>query len=424
MERRNFLKLSTGAGALALSSGCASQPGASKSTEAETGAGPSAEELDRAAAKPVLKLEGATSPVVIDSIRLLRKDRDYFIHVRSKDGAEGISLDNGRAEEFYPILNERIIPYFIGKDVRDLETHLWELYRFDSNYKMQGLAFWSAQAWVEFAILDMLGRITGKSIAQLFGNIIRREVPFYIASGRRDTTPPEEIEVLQKLVEETGAKAIKFRLGGRMSRNADAMPGRTETLVPLTRKTFGDAMALHGDANSSYDPPKGIEIGRLLEEYNFLHYEEPCPFDNLEDTKKVTDALTIPVAGGEQEFSQYRFRWMIQNRGVDIVQPDLHYYGGLIRSLRVANMAALANMPTTVHLSGGFAFVYTLHFAAVVPDVGPYQEYKRGIERYADWFDPKLEIKDGALIVPEGPGVGIKDIQSVLKGATEVFKPA
>jgi L-alanine-DL-glutamate epimerase-like enolase superfamily enzyme len=182
-------------------------------------------------------------------------------------------------------------------------------------------------------------------------------------------------------------------------------------------------MELHGDANSSYDPPKGIEIGRLLEENNFLHYEEPCPFDNLEDTKKVTDALTIPVAGGEQEFSEYRFRWMIQNRGVDIVQPDLHYYGGLIRSLRVANMAALANMPTTVHLSGGFAFVYTLHFAAVVPDVGPYQEYKQGIERYADWFDPKLEIKDGALMIPEGPGVGIKDIQSVLKGATEVFKP-
>jgi L-alanine-DL-glutamate epimerase-like enolase superfamily enzyme len=224
-------------------------------------------------------------------------------------------------------------------------------------------------------------------------------------------------------VEETGAKAIKFRLGGRMSKNADAMPGRTENLVPLTRKVFGNSMALHGDANSSYDPPKGIEIGRLLEENNFLHYEEPCPFDNLEDTKKVTDALTIPVAGGEQEFSEYRFRWMIQNRGVDIVQPDLHYYGGLIRSLRVANMAALANMPTTVHLSGGFAFVYTLHFAAAVPDVGPYQEYKQGIERYADWFDPKLEIKDGALMIPEGPGVGIKDIQSVLKGATEVFKP-
>jgi L-alanine-DL-glutamate epimerase-like enolase superfamily enzyme len=420
MERRDFLKMTAGAGALSLSSACSSQTDAPHAPAAA--AGPTAEQLDEAAARPVLNVEGITSPVIIDSIRLLRKDREYFIHVRSKDGAEGISLDNGRAEDFHPILNQSIIPFFIGKDARDLETHLWELYRHQSNYKLQGLAFWSAHAWVEFAILDMLGRIANKSIGQLFGDIVRQEVPFYVASGRRDTTPPEEIEYLQSLIEETGAKAVKFRLGGRMSRNADALPDRTTTLVPLTRKTFGDSIALHGDANSSYDSEHGIAIGRLLEENKFLHYEEPCPFDDLEATKKVADALTIQVAGGEQEFSQYRFRWMIENRAVDIVQPDLHYYGGLIRSKRVANMAALANMPTTVHLSGGFAFVYTLHFAASVPDVGPYQEYKRGIERYADWFDPHLEIKDGALIIPQGPGVGIKDIGSVIQGAAEPFK--
>ena len=155
-------------------------------------------------------------------------------------------------------------------------------------------------------------------------------------------------------------------------------------------------------------------MGRILEEVNAVFFEEPCPFDHLEDTKKVADALTIPVAGGEQEFSERRFRWMIHNRGVDIVQPDLHYYGGMIRSLRVAKMAALANMPTTAHISGGLGFVYVLHFTACVNDVGLYQEYKRGIERYKDWFEPALEIKDGALSIPTGPGVGIKDIQAVL----------
>jgi L-alanine-DL-glutamate epimerase-like enolase superfamily enzyme len=76
-------------------------------------------------------------------------------------------------------------------------------------------------------------------------------------------------------------------------------------------------------------------------------------------------------------------------------------------------------MPTTVHLSGGFGFIYMLHFASIVPDVGPYQEYKTGIERY-DWFEPKLRIRNGALSVPQGPGVGIRDIKGVLKGATEV----
>ncbi|MHC4464875.1 MAG: hypothetical protein ACYS30_26110 [Planctomycetota bacterium] len=93
----------------------------------------------------------------------------------------------------------------------------------------------------------MMGRVTGKSIGQLFGGVVRKEVPFYIASGRRDSTPEEEADYLMKLVAETGAKAVKFRVGGRMSRNADSMPGRTESLIPLARKTLGDQIAIHAD---------------------------------------------------------------------------------------------------------------------------------------------------------------------------------
>ncbi len=383
-------------------------------------AGPSPEDLDRAAAVPVLKLDGLRSPVVIESIRLLRKDRDYIVHVRSKDGAEGVSLANPpRAEYLDKILKQLVIPFFIGKDARDLENLLWELYRWQDNYKLYGLALWIPQAWVEFAILDMLGRIAGKPMGALIGETVRREVAFYVASGRRDTTPEQEIENLRKLVAQSGAKAVKFRIGGRMSRNADAMPGRTEKLIPLVRKSFGDAIDIHADSNSSYDPPLAIKTGRMLEDIKAVYYEEPCPFDHLEDTKVVADALTIPVAGGEQEYSDWRFRWMIANRGVDIVQPDLHYYGGMIRSVRVARMAALAKMPTTVHISGGFGFVYMLHFASCVPDPGRYQEYKLGTERYGAWFDPPITVKDGKMSVPSGPGVGIKDLTGLLKGAKE-----
>ncbi len=380
----------------------------------------SEQRLEAAASAPVLKRELFTSPVIIESIELLRGRRDYFIRVRSKDGAEGMAVDNGRARYLYPILNKLIIPYFIGKDARDLEQHLWEVYRFRSNYKLQGLALWCPVAWVEFAILDMLGRIAGKPLGELLGRIVRTRVPFYVASGRRDSTPEEEVDYLQKLIDQTGARAVKFRVGGRMSRNADAMPGRTEKLIPLARRVLGDQIAIHADSNSSYDPPEAIRVGRMLEDIGAVFFEEPCPFDHFEDTKRVADALTIPVAGGEQEYSQYRFRWAIAHRGLDVVQPDLHYYGGLIRSTRVARMAAVAGMPTTVHISGGFGFVYMLHFASFTPDIGPYQEYKRGIERYRDWFDPPLRIEGGALTVPRGPGVGIVDPGEVLKDAKPV----
>jgi L-alanine-DL-glutamate epimerase-like enolase superfamily enzyme len=407
IDRRKFL-----AGAAPALAACRRRPATP---------GPDPSELDRAAQEPVLRLDGLSSPVIIDSIRLLKKDREYFVHVRSKDGAEGISVTNPpRADYLYPILNQLVIPFFIGKDARDLENLLWELYRWQDNYKLYGLALWSPQAWVEFAILDMLGRILDKPMGALLGEVRRREVAIYVASGRRDTTPEQEIDHLRELLEKSGARALKFRVGGRMSRNADSMPGRTERLIPLVRKSFGDAIDIHADSNSSYDASKAIEVGRMLEEVKAVFFEEPCEFDHLEETKRVADALTIPVAGGEQEYSHWRFRWMIAHRGVDIVQPDLHYYGGMIRSVRVARMADVAGMPTTVHISGGFGFVYMLHFASAIRDPGAYQEYKLGTERYNAWFDPPITVKDGKMSVPVGAGVGIRDIKAVLEGATPV----
>jgi L-alanine-DL-glutamate epimerase-like enolase superfamily enzyme len=411
MNRRHLLAGALGAGAAY----------GQKRKSGKPAAGPRGEELDRVAAQPVLKRELFPSPVIIDSLRMLKKGSEYMVHVRSKDGAEGVSLTNPpRADYLDKVFKNLVAPVFIGKDARNLEDLLWDVYRYDDNYKMYGIALWSPQAWVEFAILDMLGRIAHKPIGALLGDIVRQDVPFYVASGRRDTTPQQEIENLQHLIEQSGAKALKFRLGGRMSRNADAMPGRTETLIPLVRKTFGDAIDIHGDANSSYDPPQAIRIGRMLEEIKAVYFEEPCPFDHLEDTKIVRDTLSIPVALGEQEYSDWRFRYTIMNRVCDIVQPDLFYYGGLVRSVRVARMAHLAKMPTTVHISGGFGFVYMLHFSSIVPEIGRYEEYKLGTEKYGTWFDPPIRVKDGRMSVPTGPGVGIKDIAGLLQGAREV----
>jgi len=408
-NRRNFLTLTAGASALSLV-----RPAFGSSVAVTD------EALEKAAAQPVLRLKGLKDPVIIESVELLRKGKEHFLRVRSKSGAEGISVDDGRMKILAPILNQLVIPYFIGKDARDLEEHLFGVYRHQSNYKLQGLALWCPVALVEFAILDLLGRITNQSFGEMLGGIVRTSVPFYVASGRRDTTPEQEIDYLKGLVEQTGAKAIKYRVGGRMSRNEDAMPGRTEKLIPLTRKTFGDKMAIHADSNSSYDPPQAIKVGRMLEDINAVYFEEPCPFDNFDATKKVTDTLKIPVALGEQESSHWRFQWMIRNHVADIVQPDLFYYGGMIRSRRVARMAELCDLPTTVHLSGGFGFVYSLHFASCTPKIGPWQEYKTGVETYGQWFNPPLRNSDGALSVPQGPGVGIADPKEVLKGATAV----
>ena len=103
-----------------------------------------------------------------------------------------------------------------------------------------------------------------------------------------------------------------------------------------------------------------------------------------------------------------RFRWMIANRAVDIVQPDLHYFGGFIRSTKVAKMAEAAGMPCTVHMSGaGLGYMYVLHFASYVRDAGAHQEFKGTSRIPIECKTSDLKCRNGIMRVPSGPGFGV-----------------
>jgi hypothetical protein len=121
INRRSLLAGGIGAGAIGLAPASAAQ----RKAGAPAPGGPSPQDLDRAAAAPVLKLDALKSPVIIESIKLLRKDKQYLVHVRSRDGAEGVSFPNPpRADYLDKILKQLVIPFFLGKDARDLENLL------------------------------------------------------------------------------------------------------------------------------------------------------------------------------------------------------------------------------------------------------------------------------------------------------------
>jgi L-alanine-DL-glutamate epimerase-like enolase superfamily enzyme len=378
--------------------------------------------LERVGATPVLRRELWPAPVPIATIELLKGPADFVVRVRSRDGAEGLAAGHPEVlETAWPILTKRVAPFFAGKDARDLESLVDGVYLASSNYKWQGLPFWVPVASVEIAILDLLGKIARKPLGELFGGIVRRDVAVYRASGNRGNSPEAEIADLRRLVDETGAKAIKFRLGARM-RFDDASTRRDLAMIPLTRKTFGDGMTIYADANGSYDRPMALRIGPIMLEHRLAFLEEPVPFDFYDETKEIADALAIPVAGGEQESSLRRFRWMIEHRCVDVVQPDLFYFGGFVRSIRVARMAEAAGIPCTPHMSGGgLGYLYVAHFASCVPNAGPYQEFKGTDDSLPVMSDTSpLTSVGGILKVPTGPGLGVTIDPAYVKKATIV----
>jgi len=189
--------------------------------------------LDKVAAVPVLRVEGIARPVKIASMELLRNGRNFLVRVRSTDGAEGISVPNAmHMVHTYPIFLNRVAPFFVGKDARQLEPSLWELYRHDDNYKYQGLAFWVCVAGAEFALLDLLGKVSGKSIGDLLGGVKRREVAVYRASGNRGNTPEAEVAYLKKIVAESGGEGAEVPARGPDEQERRLAPGADREADP------------------------------------------------------------------------------------------------------------------------------------------------------------------------------------------------
>ena len=364
--------------------------------------------------QPVLKKELFTSPVIIQSVELLQWENSYLCRVRSADGAEGISVAHSGMNRLYPIFLRNLQPFFLGKDARELDLILEKVYLYGFNFRYHGISLGLPLATIEFAILDLLGRMAGRSLGRLIGEIHHPEVPVYVATEWRERPLEETIDRIKQAVAEYDAKALKVKVGYLMFMTTDMYAngpvGKTERLIPLLREIFGSDMALYADANSYYEVDEAIRVGKLLQENKYSYFEEPVMYDDFEAIKRVADALAIPIANGEQDQSFVNFRWLIANDGIEIVQPDSYYFGGLIRSVKVGRMAAAFGKSIVPHMSGGgLGFLYNSHLVSVLPNAGAHHEFK-GLQTAVP-FECKtspLKVVNGKIKVPTGPGLGVE----------------
>ena len=410
-NRRKFMNTALAGSLAALPLSCSQSEVPERESESQQ---PRYARLDEVLGEPVLKRELFALPVIIETLELLRHKNSFLCRVRSTDGAEGISVGHSGLSSLYPIFGSSLQPFFIGKDARDLDLLLDKVYIYNLNFRLSGMALGIPLATIEFAILDMLGRIAGRPIGQLIGDIHHPRVRVYQATEYREKSVEESLELIKRDVAEYDAHALKIKVGGLMFMtediNAVGPEGRTEVMIPLIRKTFGDGMFLYADANGFYSVDEAIRVGRLLEEYDYGFFEEPILFDWYEETRQVADALTIPVAGGEQEYSLHGFRWLIANDGLQVVQPDNYYFGGMIRSMKVARMADAFGKDCTPHMSGGgLGFLYMMHFVSALPNALAHHEFK-GLNTNVQFEcqTSPLSVDDGEILVPTGPGLGVE----------------
>lgn len=335
-----------------------------------------------------------------------------FVRVTGEDGTQGWGqVSTYNSDITCQVLHRQVAPWTLGKDTTDLDD-LLDIVT-EREHKFPGSYLRRAMAGLDTAIWDWRGKQQGKPVVELLGGT-PGTIRAYASSMKRDITPADEAARLKHLRDTQGFDAFKVRAGAEVGRNQDEWPGRTEEIIPTMRRELGPDVALLIDANSCYSPDRAIEVGRLLQDHGFSHFEEPCPYWELEQTKRVTDALLIDVTGGEQDCDLPTWKRMIDMRAVDIVQPDILYLGGICRTLRVVRMAEAAGLPVTPHCANwSMVTLFTMHLLRAIPNAGKYLEFSIEGPDYYPWqYDLFVEspytIEDGHARVTDAPGWGVE----------------
>ena len=335
-----------------------------------------------------------------------------FVRLTAEDGSIGWGqVSTYHSDITCAVLHRQVAPHVLGRDTTDLDD-LLDLVT-EREHKFPGSYLRRAIAGFDTALWDLRGRRAGKSVAELLGGTPGR-IRAYASSMKRDITPKDEVERMKRLRDAHGFDAFKVRAGAEVGRGHDEWPGRTEEIIATMRREMGPDAALMIDANSCYAPARAIEIGRMLEDHGFTHYEEPCPYWEMEQTKEVTDTLDIDVSGGEQDCDLPTWKRMIDMRVVDIVQPDILYLGGIARTLRVVKMAEAAGLTVTPHCANlSLVTLFTMHLLRAIPNAGKYLEFSIEGADYYPWQDGLFTsnpygIEDGHATVTDAPGWGIE----------------
>ena len=314
-----------------------------------------------------------------------------FAEITTTEGHSGIGFSyskRGGGPAQYAHAKE-IAEAALGEDPNDIAKLYTKLLWAGASVGRSGLAT-QALAAIDVALYDLKAKRAELPLAKFLGSH-RDSVRTYNTSGGFLNASIDEVKERASKSLEDGIGGIKIKVG---------LPDSAEDLrrVSAVREHIGDA-PLMVDANQQWDRATALRMGRTLDELGLVWIEEPLDAYDVEGHARLTRTLDTPIATGEMLSSVAEHRALIDARACDIVQPDAPRVGGITQFMRLLTLADEAGLDIAPH----FAMEIHLHLAACYPR-------ETWVEHF-DWLDPlfneRLETKDGRMIVPDRPGLGI-----------------
>ncbi len=321
-----------------------------------------------------------------------------LINVETDEGVTGTGISAGiqDAPEVASAILDHLKQVVIGRDPLDNERHWHEMWR----PKLVGRRGITTRVigGLDIALWDLKGKVANMPLYKLLGGFTDH-VPAYVAGGYY-----EEGKGLRELAEEMernleiGARAVKMKVGG-VPINEDV------ERVRVVRETVGPDVKVMVDANNAYRHYEAIQFARKVEKYDVFWFEEPVEPDDYIGQREITRATSVPIAAGENEYTRYGFRDMINHRAVDILQPDALILGGITEFMKVVALAQANDLDVAPH---GAQEVH-IHLVAAISNGLILEYYRDSVDpMHGKIYKETVMIKDGDVYAPNRPGLGLE----------------
>lgn len=314
--------------------------------------------------------------------------------VLTDDGVTGIGWAHGSnlVVDTMLSLRERVL----GQDPYNVER-IWDMMYLPKVYGRKGFEMRAISA-VDIALWDIMGKVAGRSVRQLLGGY-SDSIPAYIAGGYYQLGKGYDglrEEMRNNLA--SGAKAIKMKIGA-VSINEDL------ERVDIVRETIGPDIKLLVDANNAYNRIEALKMGRELDKRNIFWFEEPLHPDDLEGCAELCRKIDTPVAVGENEYTRWGFKQLIDSHVAQVLNADAQVLGGITEWKKVADLAMAAHVMVAPH---GDQEIHS-HLVSSIPNGLIAEYYDNNTNALLkEMFPTPIKLDErGYIHAPNKPGLGV-----------------
>jgi L-alanine-DL-glutamate epimerase-like enolase superfamily enzyme len=335
-----------------------------------------------------------------------RENRYVVARIRTDEGLEGLGytmlVGGAGAEAVRAYLETSLAPQLIGENPLHVGLLWQKMYDTDRGIRKKGIPVYAISA-LDIGLWDLLGKSMDRPVWQLLGACAEK-IPVYGSGGFLSYSVDQIVKEAEGFLA-LGCRHYKMKIGlPRLMENVER--------VRAVRKALGDDVELLVDANQRWDVATHLKIGRRLEEFDLFWYEEPVLADNIAQCAEVARALRIPIATGENEYTRYGFRDLIEQKAARYLNPDIHRCGGIGELVKISHLAAAYDLPIAPHLVPELS----IHVMVSIPNAALVEVLAGAPSEL--WREP-VEVVRGMMAAPNRPGHGMEFSADAIKRYAE-----